>query len=102
MFIQVEKHGLLFTMNSPQHSRKLSVFRQLGLTGLSVLGEVGAFRLEAFFCFIDMLIYSNLNLVHNFKPHTWKEGEGIKGTKETTMELLPLLMESNCITLLLL
>lgn len=43
LFIEVETPGLLSYINSPQHSRNLSVLGQVGLTGWT------------YFCFIDLL-----------------------------------------------
>lgn len=67
--LQKQKHGLLFYMNnSPQHSRKLPVLGQVGLTGLSVFEQVELVGQRQFF-FDRSLKHSGLILKRKFSPH---------------------------------
>lgn len=59
-FAEAKTHGSLsYPHNSPQHSRKLFVFGQVGLTGL-----------RYFVLFYRVLEHSNLNLEHNVNHHS--------------------------------
>jgi hypothetical protein len=92
LFIGVKTHGCFSYMNnSPQHFRKLSVFRQVGLTG----------RLEAFFFFKDKwLKHNNLNLKHNFSHHSASlniESHGlVKGHSQPRYLLPSLVIGAQC------